>query len=83
MSESKTVLSRDKSGKLTLASAGLSASVLGYGSPVLAQTTTPLDNVTSMITSLGGIAGTITVVVVGAMAVRMAIKLVNRVGVKG
>jgi hypothetical protein len=42
-----------------------------------------VEDVSSMITTLGGVAAAVTIVVLGAMGVRMAIKLVNRVSVKG
>lgn len=86
MSKSDLVLNvkRNKSGVVLV---GISAGAVALESPVFAQTTTTpnsnIDNVSTMITSLGGIAAAVTVVVLGAMGVRMAIKLVNRVGVKG
>lgn len=78
-------LKKDKSGAVVIAGAGVGAAALAYESPASAQSTTtsPIDSVSTMITSLGGIAAAVTVVVLGAMGVRMAIKLVNRVGVKG
>lgn len=78
-------LSRDKKGTLSVVGLGASTSVVAFQTPVLAQAapTSPIDSVSAMITSLGGIAAAVTVVVLGAMGVRMAIKLVNRVGVKG
>ena len=71
--------------KKAAALSGFVASAVVIEQPVLAQTASSsnIDNVSSMITSLGGIAAAVTVVVLGAMGVRMAIKLVNRVGVKG
>lgn len=87
--ESKVVLKRNKSGNLVLAGAAVSTAAIAYELPASAQSSGTTDanaNITSvstMITSLGGIAAAVTVVVLGAMGVRMAIKLVNRVGVKG
>lgn len=52
--------------------------------PASAQTTTtPVDQVSSLVTSMGVLAGVITTVILGAMGVRMAIKFVNRMTVKG
>jgi type IV secretory pathway VirB2 component (pilin) len=88
MSESKVVLNlkKDKSGVIAIVGAGVAAAAIAYESPASAQSTPSnanIDAVSTMITSLGGIAAAVTVVVLGAMGVRMAIKLVNRVGVKG
>lgn len=86
MSNVTLPLSRDKNGAIVVGGSALSAVVatVAADSPLLAQTaSTPISDVSSMITSLGGIAAAVTVVVLGAMGVRMAIKLVNRVSVKG
>ena len=69
----------------------LASSVLATGavvigvSPTYAQTTTTggVADVNATVTSLGGVAAAITTIVLGAMGVRMAIKLVNRVATKG
>lgn len=42
-----------------------------------------VTDVTAMMTSLATLAGVVTAVVLGAMGVRMAIKLVNRMATKG
>lgn len=79
-------VTRDNKGAIVVASAALSAAVISYESPVFAQaaaSTGGVSDVSTMVTSLGGIAAAVTTVVLGAMGVRMAIKLVNRVGVKG
>ncbi len=75
----------DLTDKKTVAAAASALTILG-ASPVLAQTTgsTPdVSSVSGMVTAIGTIAATIATVVVGAMAIRMAIKIVNRVAVKG
>jgi uncharacterized protein (DUF2062 family) len=68
-----------KNGKIALAG--------GVTVGILAASATPshasVADVEAMVTSLGGIAAAVTTVVVGAMGVRYAIKLVNRVAVKG
>lgn len=52
--------------------------------PVMAQTASdPVQQTTSMVNSLGTLAGVVTTVVLGAMVVRLAIKFVNRMTVKG
>lgn len=66
-----------KEGLIAAGVAGVTASV----TPIPAHAS--VNDVSSMITSLGGIAAAVTTVVLGAMGVRYAIKLVNRVGVKG
>lgn len=60
---------------------GISAFVLSE-SPVLAQTS-GVSEINSMVASLGTLAGTVTAVVLGAMIVRLGIKFVNRMTVKG
>jgi hypothetical protein len=66
----------------TLAAAGLLGSSLL--SPAQASgTATPIEQVEGMVTDVGTIAGASVVVVLGAMGARVAIKLVNRVAVKG
>jgi len=42
-----------------------------------------LTSITTMVTSLGTLAGAVTTVVLGAMVVRLGIKFVNRMAVKG
>lgn len=67
-------------------SSGLAISSIAIGvTPTLAQTapTGGVADVSATVTSLGGIAAAITTIVLGAMGVRMAIKLVNRVATKG
>lgn len=51
--------------------------------PVMAQATGAVADVNSMVTSLGSIATGATAVILGAMVVRLAIKFVNRLTVKG
>jgi hypothetical protein len=75
---------KDEKGKYIVAGAALGSAVLAATQPASAATDTgTLDDVTAMVTSLGGIAAVVTGVVLGAMGVRMAIKLVNRISVKG
>lgn len=85
-----TVITLPKSKKgispLKMAGLGLlaTASVLGAGSVMSpASATTPVEDVQSMVTSVGGIATAAVAVVLGAMGARIAIKMVNRVAVKG
>lgn len=69
-----------------LASSAIAASAVVIGvSPTYAQTapTGGVADVSTTVTSLGGISAAITTIVLGAMGVRMAIKLVNRVATKG
>lgn len=67
------------------ASSALAGSAIMIGvSPTYAQTAPAgITEVSNTVTSLGGIAAAITTIVLGAMGVRMAIKLVNRVATKG
>lgn len=83
MSDKVLRLQADKNGKLVVAGAAIAASAITLELPAQAATTGSVDDVSAMVTSLGGIAAAVTAVVLGAMGVRMAIKLVNRVGVKG
>lgn len=54
------------------------------GAPVMAQTASdPIADVNAMITSLGTITAGVTAIIIGAMTVRLAIKMVNRLTVKG
>lgn len=85
-----TVITLPKSKKgispLKMAGLGLlaTASVLGAGSVMSpASATTPVEDVEAMVTSVGGIAAAAVTVVLGAMGARIAIKMVNRVAVKG
>lgn len=68
-----------------LVSSGLAISSIAIGvSPTFAQTAPAgVADVSATVTSLGGISAAITTIVLGAMGVRMAIKLVNRVATKG
>lgn len=64
------------------------ATVVGAGALVIAVNDRParadaVSDVTSMVSSLGGIATAATGVILGAMVVRLAIKFVNRLTVKG
>jgi hypothetical protein len=63
-----------------------SAAILSATEPANAQaapTGGDIAAVSSTVTALGGLAAAATTVVLGAMGVRLAIKLVNRVAVKG
>lgn len=69
-----------KKGKATIAAATTTGVLLAATAPGHAA---GIADVEAMVGSLGTIAGAVTTVVVGAMGVRYAIKLVNRVAVKG
>lgn len=71
----------DKKKAISLGAIGTSALILE--SPVLAQAATPISDITAMVNSLGTLAGVTTTVVLGAMVVRLGIKFVNRMTVKG
>ncbi|MCJ8280305.1 MAG: hypothetical protein MJK14_10450 [Rivularia sp. ALOHA_DT_140] len=60
-------------------------SLIASSSPVLADTTTNggVTAVNALVTDLGTITAAVTAIIVGAMGVRMAIKFVNRMTVKG
>ena len=74
-----TVLKNKKFPLLFLSS--VSALVL-FSAPAQAQDAS-VDDVSSMVSSVGAITGVATSVVLGAMGVRLAIKQVNRLTVKG
>jgi len=84
-----TVITLPKSKKgispLKMAGFGLlaTASVLGAGSVMSPASAGTVEDVQTMVTSVGGIAAAAVTVVLGAMGARIAIKLVNRVAVKG
>lgn len=70
--------------KKSLALFGATTGTVITVSPVMAQTATdPIQQTTTMVNSLGTLAGVVTTVVLGAMVVRLGIKFVNRMTVKG
>lgn len=80
-------LSKSKKGISPLKMAGLgllaTASVLGAGSVMSPASAGTVEDVESMVTSVGGIATAAVAIVLGAMGARIAIKMVNRVSTKG
>jgi hypothetical protein len=69
-----------KQGQAVVAAAGLGALVLTQAPPAKAD---PVADVTTMVTSLGGITTAVIAVIIAAMTARLAIKMVNRLTVKG
>lgn len=60
-----------------------SALLLATASSVQAQNADPVQDVSDSVSSIGNITGVAAGVVIAAMGVRMAIKQVNRIMVKG
>lgn len=82
MSDSNSKFAFNKS--TGLAAGAIGSTALIVESPVMAQTaSTGVTDITAMVTSLGTLAGAVTAVVLGAMVVRLGIKFVNRMTVKG
>ena len=78
-------LNQEKNKKQTLIASGVvGTSVVATSSPVLAQTANNgVTAVNALVTDLGTITAGVTTVIIAAMGVRMAIKFVNRMMVKG
>lgn len=76
----------DNTGKLVFAAAsgaGAVALLATGASPVLAQATDPVAQISTMVTNLGALLAVAIVVVLGAMGLRLAVKQINRLMVKG
>lgn len=80
MTEEKTISNGQK--QAAQVTAGAIASV-PFAVPVFAAAPATIADVSDTITALGTLAAAAVAVVLGAMGARLAIKLVNRVAVKG
>jgi hypothetical protein len=79
---------KEKKGKFNISISEINGTAAGgvlattvIATPVMAQTA--VTDITAMVTSLGTLATAVTTVVLGAMVVRLGIKFVNRMTVKG
>lgn len=68
--------------KVGYIAAGSALAAITAARPASAQQA-GVDDVSALVTALGGISSAVIIVVLGAMGARMAIKIVNRVSVKG
>jgi hypothetical protein len=76
-------LKKGDDGKFIAASVATGIAISPFAAMAQTAPTGDVAGVSTVISSLAGIASAIAVIVLGAMGVRMAIKLVNRVATKG
>lgn len=88
--ENELVYTKSKNGRewIIAGASGASGAAVGFSlisQPAQAQTAsnTAVSDINAMVTSLGTIAAGVTTVVLAAMVVRLGIKFVNRMTVKG
>jgi hypothetical protein len=81
----KSTLDFQKFRNKTIAASAVGASVIGVASPSFAQSATPPspNDVAATLTTVGTVAGGAVAIVLGAMGIRLAVKMVNRLSVKG
>lgn len=80
----KTISASSLDKSLVLGAAVAATGVVAFVDvPANAQSTGGIADINAMVTSLGTIAAGVTTVILGAMVVRLGIKFVNRMTVKG